>query len=240
MFPIRDVNPSEKRPIVVMTLVAVNLVIFLYQVFLPKAALFKLVYLFGIVPQRYTHPEWAVHVGFPDTYLPFLSHMFLHGGWFHVLGNLWILWVFGDNVEDRMGHLRFLIFYLLCGVGAGVFHVWTDADSMTPVVGASGAIAGVLGAYFLLFPMARVVCVIPILFYPVFIEVYAFVFLLFWALIQVFSGAASLLERGQAGGIAWWAHVGGFIAGMALCGLFAKRRRPPARRPRYTHNSDDN
>jgi membrane associated rhomboid family serine protease len=139
---------------------------------------------------------------------------------------MWALWIFGDNVEDRMGPLRFGIFYLACGILAGVTQLLTNPDSTVPSVGASGAIAGVLGAYLLFFPTARLVVLFPIFFFPFFFEVPAVLYLGFWFFSQLFSGALALAGPQDVGGIAWWAHVGGFVAGMLLCGLFVSRRRP--------------
>jgi len=182
-------------------------------------------YLFGVVPARFNHPEWARLVGLPiDTYWPFLTSMFLHGGWLHIFGNMWTLWIFGDNVEERMGSGRFVIFYLFCGLLAGVVHSYTNANSTVPTVGASGAIAGVMGAYFVLYPYARVIVMIPIFIFPFFFEMPAVLYLGFWMLTQVFSGTLSLATPGEVGGVAWWAHVGGFAAGMLLQFVFAKRK----------------
>jgi len=211
-------------PAATVAIILVNAMIFVFQVMLKDRQLEWIVYMFGIVPARYTHPHWAAHVGFPDNYWPFLTSMFLHGGWFHIISNMWVLWIFGDNVEDRMGSIRFIIFYLICGIAAGVVHVATNGASTLPVIGASGAIAGVLGAYVVLFPLARIVVLIPIFFYPLFVEIYAFVFMLIWFLSQFFNGALALMEPGQVGGIAWWAHIGGFGTGLVLHRFFLARR----------------
>src|SRR5437773_8284567 len=184
-------------------------------------------HLFGIVPARFMHPKWAAAVGLsPGAYWPFLTSMFLHGSGLHVLGNMWTLWIFGDNVEDRMGPGRFAIFYLLCGTIAGSTHLLTNPDSMVPSVGASGAIAGVLGAYLLFFPTARLVVLFPIFFLPLFFEVPAVFYLAVWFFSQLFSGTAALAGPQQVGGIAWWAHIGGFIGGMLLSAIFTRRQRP--------------
>ena len=229
MFPIRDSVPSRSVPVMTRTLILINIIVFFFELGLPQQSIVQLFYLFGVVPARFTHPEWAASVGFPiDTYWPLLTHQFLHGGWFHIVANMWTLWIFGDNVEDRMGPLRFIIFYLICGVLAAITQVLATPDSTVPSVGASGAIAGVLGAYLLFFPTARLIVLIPILFFPFFFELPAVIFLALWFFIQLFSGTAMLANPGQVGGIAFWAHVGGFIAGMLLCGFFVQR---PARRP---------
>jgi membrane associated rhomboid family serine protease len=223
MFPIQDSVPSHSVPVMTRALILVNVIVFFFELLLPQASVEQFFYLFGIVPARFTHPEWAAYVGFPvDSYWPFLTHQFLHGGWLHIIFNMWALWIFGDNVEDRMGPLRFGIFYLTCGILAGVTQLLTSPDSTVPSVGASGAIAGVLGAYLLFFPTARLVVLFPIFFF----EVPAVLYLGFWFFSQLFSGALALAGPQNVGGIAWWAHVGGFVAGMLLCGLFARRRRP--------------
>jgi membrane associated rhomboid family serine protease len=161
----------------------------------------------------------------PGAYWPFLTSMFLHGSGLHLLGNMWTLWIFGDNVEDRMGPGRFVVFYLSCGLIAGIVHVMTNPDSTLPTIGASGAIAGVMGAYFLLFPRAGIVVMFPLLFIPLFFELPAMTYLAWWALSQVLSGTLSLAAAESIGGIAWWAHVGGFIAGIFLQFFFVKRGR---------------
>ena len=226
MIPIQDTVRSRNPPQAVYALIGLNVLVFGLELTLPHEDLDRLFYLLGIVPARYAHPEWASRVGFPvDDYWPFLTSMFLHGGWAHIIGNMWTLWIFGDNVEDRMGPFRFTVFYLLCGLVAGVVHYFTNADSEVPTVGASGAIAGVLGAYFVLFPRSQIVVMVPIFFYPLFFEVPAVTYLLFWALSQVFSGTLALAGPVQVGGVAWWAHVGGFSAGLLLHPLFIRSRR---------------
>lgn len=205
-------------------LILANSLMFLVELSLSEYALKHFFYVFGIVPARYTHPESGPLLGLPvDDYWPFLTSMFLHGGWMHIIANMWTLWIFGDNVEDRMGPVRFLVFYLLCGFAAGVVHCLANTESTIPSVGASGAIAGVLGAYLVLFPYARVIVLIPILLYPLFFELPALAYLGFWALIQVFSGTLSLAGPSNVGGVAWWAHVGGFAAGILLQFFFVKR-----------------
>ncbi len=228
MIPIRDNIPSRHPPIMTVAIIAANVLAFGYALLLGPQSVRELFYLFGIVPARFSHPLWAARVGFPaHDYWPFLTSMFLHGGWLHLIGNLWTLWIFGDNVEDRMGPLRFLAFYLVCGLVAGVTHALTNLSSTVPTVGASGAIAGVMGAYFILYPRARVVTLIPILIFPLFLEVPAVVFLSFWFLAQIFSGTLALAASSDVGGIAWWAHGGGFLAGAVLFGLFLRRDRVP-------------
>ncbi|HEY6050675.1 MAG TPA: rhomboid family intramembrane serine protease [Thermoanaerobaculia bacterium] len=226
MIPIRDTIPSRHVPVATWSLIAVNLIAFFWQLTLPPAAARDAMFLFGIVPARFTDPAWAAEVGFPRSFLPFLTTMFLHSGWLHVIGNMWVLWIFGDNVEDRMGPLRFLVFYLACGISAGLIHVATNAGSRIPAVGASGAIAGVMAAYFVLYPRAQILAMFPIFFWPIFFHVPAWVYLGFWFLVQFFSGAASFASGGEAAGIAWWAHIGGFAFGILTFWAFLRRDRP--------------
>lgn len=227
MIPIRDTIPSRNPALMVWMLVLLNALFFVFELMIPESRLERIFYLFGIVPARYTHPEWATWIGFPlDDYWPFLTSMFLHGGWMHIIGNMWTLWIFGDNVEDRMGPGRFLVFYLVCGIVAGVIHLLANADSTIPTIGASGAIAGVMGAYLVMFTHARIIAMVPIFFvYPLFFEIPAVLYLGFWYVSQVFSGSFSLASPTAAGGVAWWAHVGGFVAGMILHPLFVQGRR---------------
>ena len=226
MLPIRDSIPRRNPSIAMWLLVLANCLVFLFELRLPEHVLERFFYLFGIVPARYTHPDWANWVGFPiDDYWPFLTSMFLHGGWLHIISNMWTLWIFGDNVEDRTGPVRFVIFYLLCGLAAGMVHWLTNSHSTIPTVGASGAIAGVLGAYFCLFPKSRVIVLVPIFFLPLFFELPAVTYLGFWALSQVFNSVLSLASPADVGGVAWAAHVGGFVAGIVLHFFFVERGR---------------
>jgi membrane associated rhomboid family serine protease len=227
MLPFRDDVPSRHVPVVTWSLIAVNVLVFLYQLSLPADAQEQLIYLFGIVPARFSHPDWASEVGFPAATLwPFVTTQFLHGGFFHVLANMWTLWIFGDNVEDRMGPLRYLAFYLICGVASGLLHVVTNLDSTVPTIGASGAIAGVLGAYLRLYPRSRILTMIPIFIIPFFVELPAYFFLGVWFFSNLLNGTFSIGGRAAAG-VAWWAHVGGFLTGVALCPLFLRRASPP-------------
>src|SRR6267378_3243460 len=178
MFPIRDTVPSKNPPIATWLVILVNAIVFLLELGMPDAMIVRFFYLFGVVPARYTHPQWALWIGLPiDDYWPFLTSMFLHGGWMHIIANMWTLWIFGDNVEDRMGHGRYVVFYLLCGLAAGLTHLLTNRGSMVPTIGASGAIAGVLGAYFLLFPRSRVITLVLVFIFPLFFEIPAYFYL---------------------------------------------------------------
>ena len=223
-FPLRDNNPTVRRPVMTWALIGVTSAVFLIEFSIHPQHLTEIAYLFGIVPARYSHPAWAFRVGFPiDDYWPFLTSIFLHAGLIHIASNMWVLWIFGDNVEDRMGRLRFLAFYLTCGIIAGLVHWLANPHSTVPALGASGAIAGVLGAYLVLYPRARVETLLLLLFWPIFLEVPAVLFIASWFGIQLLSGAAALLGPQQMGGIAWWAHIGGFAAGVGLHRLFTTR-----------------
>ena len=184
------------------------------------------IFRFGVVPSVVVHwPQSELPL--VAILIPFLTSMFLHGGWLHVIGNMWYLWIFGDNVEDRVGHFSFLIFYLLCGIGAGIVHTILNSNSTVPSVGASGAIAGVLGAYLVSYPFARVLTLVPIFIFVQVIEIPAMIVLGFWFIMQFFYGTASLAATSvnQSGGVAWWAHVGGFVIRILLIGLFPRRDR---------------
>jgi len=241
MFPIRDTVPSKNPPIATWLIILVNAIVFLLELGMPDAMIERFFYLFGVVPARYTHPQWALWIGLPiDDYWPFLTSMFLHGGWMHIIANMWTLWIFGDNVEDRMGPGRFVVFYLLCGLAAGIVHSILNPNSTVPAVGASGAIAGVMAAYFVLFPFARIIVLVPVFFFPFFFEVPAVAYIGFWALSQVFASVLSLAGPENVGGVAFSAHVGGFIAGILLQFLFVKAKgtfRPLSRDEYQTENA---
>jgi membrane associated rhomboid family serine protease len=225
MIPIRNSVPVRSLPIATAALLGANVVVFLFQASLSPRGQETLVYLYGLVPARYADPMWAYRIGLsPDNYLPFISSLFLHGGWLHLILNMWTLWLFGGAVEDRFGRARYLCFYLLCGVAAGLTHYWTNAASTVPVVGASGAIAGVLAAYMALFPRSRIILLVPIFFIPLFFEMRAGFYVLLWFVLQVMQGTVGLFLP-QTSGVAWWAHIGGFLAGLALTPI-AYRARP--------------
>ncbi len=229
MIPIQDDVPRRSPPLMTVALILVNTLVFLVELRLGGDRLEGVFYTLGIVPARFVNPGWAELVGLPvDSWWPYLTSMFLHGGWWHLLGNMWFLWVFGDNVEDRMGSGRFLVFYLVSGVVAGLVHTWLNPASTTPTVGASGAIAGVMGGYLLLFPRARIIMMIPIFIFPFFFDLPAALFLLFWFLVQLTSGFASIASVQGLSPIAWWAHVGGFATGMLGVLIFC----PKGCRPR--------
>ncbi|MBF0451249.1 MAG: rhomboid family intramembrane serine protease [Candidatus Magnetomorum sp.] len=212
MFPLRDTIQSQCFPIVNYALIGLNIFCFGLQLsYGPMEEGF--IYLYGLLPARYSLPELSMHFSWDQQVFSMISFMFLHGGFWHLLTNMWTLYIFGDNVEDHFGSIRYLIFYLSCGLASGVVHLLTNFYSPTPTIGASGAIAGVMGAYFILYPRSRILTLIPILIIPYFIEIPAFIYLGFWFMMQVISAAGSSNEFG---GIAWWAHIGGFISGIIL------------------------
>ena len=226
MIPLRDDQPVFRTPFVTYFLIALNLVIYFFEWQLQlqsRSALNGLLAQFGVIPRL----EIGLLTGTPvfspvAAFLPVLTSMFLHGSFFHVLGNMWMLWIFGDNIEDYLGHFAYLVFYLLCGVAASLTHIMFNANSHVPSVGASGAIAGVMGAYFILYPRAHVLIWFP----PIFIfPIPAWLMLGYWGVSQFLSGAAtSIAETTQTTGIAFWAHVGGFVVGILLIKLFPQRK----------------
>lgn len=225
MFPLKDTIPRIGFPSITWTLIILNGIIFLFEISIPKNILGMIFYHFGLVPARYSYAHRAfIHGLLFDDYLSFLTNMFLHGGWLHIIGNMWFLHLFGSTVEDRMGHGRFLLFYLLSGIASSVIYYMADIHSTIPAFGASGAIAGVMGAYIVMFPKARILTLIPIFFFPLFVELSAFVYIGFWFLLQLFSGTLSFASPATTGGIAWWGHIGGFIAGIGLLPFFKKRQ----------------
>jgi membrane associated rhomboid family serine protease len=218
MIPLRDSEPSRHTPVVMFSILATCVLVFLYTVALPSdRAIMQFFQTLGLVPARITGPE--------PPYYSFVTSMFLHGGWMHLIGNMLYLWIFGNNVEDAMGPLRFTAFYLLTGIAAAVAQILIDPASPVPMVGASGAIAGVLGGYLVLYPRARVLALVPLGFFTQVTEVPAILFLPIWFLLQLLYGVASLGVQTQGGGVAFWAHIGGFVAGLILVRLFAHRHR---------------
>ena len=225
MIPLKDNVPSRSFPFVNVSLIVVNSIIFLFEISLDPKALEAFIAAFGVIPHKFFMMAQTESGNWVGRFFPLFSSMFLHGGWLHIIGNMWYLWIFGDNVEDRLGHFRYLLFYLLCGFGAALTHIYLNPASTVPTIGASGAIAGVMGAYFMLHPFARVITLIPIFFFVEIIEIPAFFFLGFWILLQFFQGTISLMAPSQAGGVAWWAHFGGFVLGAILVFLFKKSKK---------------
>jgi membrane associated rhomboid family serine protease len=221
MIPLRDDNPTRSTPVLTVMLIAVNALVFIYQLSLGQRQEQALVFQFGAIPAvivgSRSLPEQLAAI--PPIFSLFTS-MFLHGGFMHIIGNMLYLWIFGNNIEDAMGRARFLVFYLACGVLAALAHILSNPASVIPTIGASGAISGVLGAYLLLYPRARVLTLVPLGFFMPLVYIPASIVLGFWFVLQLISGS---LSSPQGGGIAWFAHVGGFVAGMVLVGLFKRR-----------------
>jgi membrane associated rhomboid family serine protease len=213
MIPLRDVIPSRTTPYITVTIISLNALAWIYELFLPRDELTLFLQAFGVVPAQFQTPT-------------LFTSMFLHGSWSHVVGNMWYLWIFGDNVEDRVGHVRFAAFYLLCGLVAAVGQIFMDPEAALPMIGASGAIAGVMGAYFVLYPRSRVLTLIPLIIFWEVIEVPAIVLLGFWFLMQLFSAGAIAATASTGGGIAFMAHVAGFVSGIVAIYAF---RQPKGR-----------
>jgi len=219
MIPLKDNIPHRRLPWVTILLLIINILVFVYQhILLSPENLEKVVSLYGFIPQKLFLSQFSLK----EKLISFFTSIFMHAGFFHLLGNCLYLWIFADNVEDKLGHFSFLIFYLSCGLIANLVHALFNLHSKIPAIGASGAIAGVLGAYFLMFPTARVLTLIPFFFFWEIVEIPAFFFLGFWFLYQFLLGVFSLGRIG--GGIAFWAHIGGFVAGLLLVKFFPKRR----------------
>ncbi|MEW6532379.1 MAG: rhomboid family intramembrane serine protease [Thermodesulfobacteriota bacterium] len=224
MIPLRDSNPSGTAPVVTVVLIVLNALVWFYELALgPQVERF--VFDYGLIPARFVaslhHPFGIAG----NAVIPLFTSVFMHGGWLHVIGNMWFLWIFGDNVEDRLGHFRFLIFYLMCGIGASIAHVMFNPGSNIPTIGASGAISGVLGAYLVSFPHSRVLTLLIIFVIIKLVEIPAFVFLILWFVFQFVSGTAQIGAMQETGGVAYWAHMGGFVIGIVLLWIFPKRSR---------------
>jgi membrane associated rhomboid family serine protease len=226
MFPIANAIRLRYPPVATWALIAANCIVFLYEINLSQSQLDQFLSQFALVPARYFDPVFADGAT-PSllAYLPFVSNMFLHAGWFHLIVNMWTLWLFGSVVEDQLGSGRYLLFYFACGILASIAHAIFNPTSTAPALGASGAIAGVLGCYARLFPLSRVIVVIPILFLPLFFEVPALAFIGLWFLMQVLQATSEIVTAAAGGGIAWWAHIGGFLAGISLGGFMQPSRR---------------
>jgi len=215
MFPVSDVIPSKTTPFVTVGLIVLNSVVFLNELQLSRPELQLFVQVFGVIPADFT---WASVV----------TSMFLHEGWMHLIGNMLYLWIFGDNVEDQLGHFGFLVFYLAAGAAAALGQVMVSSGSTIPMIGASGAIAGVMGAYFVLYPHSRVLTVVFLLFFMDMVEIPAIFFLGIWFIKELFSGVGSLGAASLSGGVAFWAHIVGFAVGASI-GLLWRLRHPPQR-----------
>lgn len=217
MFPIKNAVPSRYPPVVTWALIAINCAVFLFQISLSPTEQEWFVLTFALIPARYFAASATGYAGATlADYMPFITNTFMHGGWLHLILNMWTLWLFGPTVEDRLGHGRYFAFYLACGICASFAHAVFNPTSVVPALGASGAIAGVLGCYMWFFPLARVVVLVPIIFIPLFYEIPAFLYVGFWFAMNLLQGTSELLTASDAGGVAWWAHIGGFVAGLAL------------------------
>ncbi len=230
MFPVSTTVATRYPAFATWALIALNVLAYIWEMSWFAAggepALRQFLNTWGLVPARYFVPGWGEAHGLPpNTLLPFLTNTFLHGGLLHLVFNMWTLYIFGPAVEDRMGHVPYVIFYLLCGIGASFAHAWMNPTSTLPAIGASGAIAGVTGAYMRLFPRSSVVVLVPIFFYPLFFDLPAVAFATIWFVSQLIQGMASLSAHPQAGGVAWWAHIGGFIVGWFAAGIWGREGR---------------
>jgi membrane associated rhomboid family serine protease len=221
LIPLRDSIRPRRKPFVNWLLIAANLAVFFYNLGMMPDRLEEFYFRYGVVPSRVLS---LLLSGSPldPLIFPFFAAMFIHGGWVHLVGNMWYLWIFGDNVEDRLGHFKYLLFYLAAGIIGSVAHVIANPTSPVPIIGASGAIAGVLGGYFISFPRSRILALVPIFFFVTLLEVPSVIYLALWFILQLFNGTLSL--GGVANPVAWWAHIGGFLAGMVLIKLIAPRQ----------------
>ena len=221
MFPLRDTIRPKNAPVVNTILIVLNILVFLYEFSLGRR-MEEFIYQFGLTPVRFFA---GLEQNMVIAIIPVFTSMFLHGGWLHLIGNMWFLYIFGDNVEDRVGKVGYVFFYLLCGIGSALTQTILQANSNIPMVGASGAIAGVLGAYFMLYPHSRILTLVPIFVFLQIMEIPAVVFLFFWFAWQFIQGALAASTPAQ-GGVAWWAHIGGFVVGVVLIFFFKKREKP--------------
>jgi rhomboid family protein len=224
MIPLRDDNPTTIPPIVTIGIIGLCALVFLWQQTLSQEAATLAVYSYGVVPTVLFHNDsLPPEIARIPPELSILTSMFMHGGWMHIIGNMLYLWIFGNNIEDTLGHVRFVLFYLLCGVAAALTQSLINTHSQVPMIGASGAIAGVLGAYVVLFPRAHVLVLVPLGFFTQVMRLPALLVLGFWFVLQLIEGG--LMAPGEEGGVAIWAHIGGFVAGIVL--IFLLRGRPP-------------
>ena len=227
MFPLRDNISSNSLPIINWLFILSNLGIFLYAIFfLDQQQAEAVIYKYGLIPDQVRFGGLtSLHEIRITVIRPFFSNMFLHGGWGHIISNMWILFIFGDNVEDRMGKIRYFVFYILCGLIAGFTHFMLHRHSGVPAIGASGAISGVMAAYMFMFPRSHILSLVPIIIVPLFIPIPAIIYIGIWFVGQLLSGASSLMLSSNATGIAFWAHIGGFLGGLILYRLFEPSRR---------------
>jgi len=229
VIPLKDLTPRRSAPVMTLLLIAANVVVFFYQLSLPPKFLDALTTTYGLVPLRIQYALAGTHhVTLAQAFVPLFTCMFLHGGWMHIIGNMWFLWIFGANVEDRFGPIPYLLFYLVCGLGSGVSQVLFSWGSRIPSIGASGAISGVLGAYVIFFPGSRILTLVPLFIIFFLARIPALIFIGLWFIVQFLSGLGSLGSASAAstGGVAWWAHVGGFVIGAVIALASKSPRRP--------------
>ncbi len=219
MIPLRDTTRSANFPVINTILIVSNVVVFLYEISLGQG-LNRFIFQHGLIPGLLFS---STSTGIVERFSPFFTSLFIHGGFLHLLGNMLFLYIFGDNVEDKMGHFKYLAFYIICGFSAAVFQTLTNVHSMIPMVGASGAISGVLGAYLIFFPRSRILTLLPIFFFIQLIHIPAAVFIIVWFIFQFLSGVATLPAKPGIGGVAFWAHIGGFVSGLILARFFYKK-----------------
>jgi membrane associated rhomboid family serine protease len=229
LIPLKDLTPRRSFPAVTLLLILVNVAVFLYQVFLPQRAAERFIMTYGAVPAKIQMAIAGDHYTLVQALIPLFTCMFLHSGWLHIIGNMWFLWIFGGNVEDRMGPVAYLLFYLLCGVGSSIAQTAFSWGSHLPSLGASGAIAGVLGAYIVFFPGSQILTLVTLFIFWFRAQIPAVVFIGLWFLVQFLSGVGALGAGSNAsGGVAWWAHVGGFVLGMLLAKIISPNARSVA------------
>lgn len=224
MFPLRDINPSSKKPVVTITLIIINVIVFIFELLLPPDTREAFINYYGFIPSELTKGFAYGNFGYIILNLfTIFTSMFLHGSFMHIIGNMWSLWLFGDNVEDKLGHFKFLLMYILSGFIASFTHYIFHLTSPIVTIGASGAIAGVMGVYFILFPLAKIQTLFIILIFPFFINIPSFIYIGIWFLTQIFNGVLALFGPYYGAGVAWWAHIGGFVFGAYIAKKYKEK-----------------
>lgn len=221
MIPLRDTAPLNKFPFVNYSLLAINIFIFVYQLSLGNGVV-SFFYEYGLIPSEFLS---VANFDIYERIKPFFTSMFIHGGWFHIVGNMLFLYIFGDNVEEKVGHFNYFLFYLICGFSAALFQIFSNMSSTLPMIGASGAVSGVLGAYLVFFPHSRILTLVPVFIFIQLIYIRASLFIIVWFIIQFISGVSSFGSVSNTGGIAFWAHIGGFICGILFANIYRNKER---------------